>query len=704
MQTDDNLNKEDNMIIPTAQRHPVMNNHFGDVLTDNYAWLRDQNWPDVQDKKILAYLNDENKYAEEYFKNASFKIDDIYQEIIGRVQLKDMSVPIKDGKYYYYSRTEEDSKYPIVCRKKDNLNNPEEIIIDSNLMAGEQKYFSLNAIEVSEDDNLLGYSVDIKGDERYEINIKDLRDHSLMADKLTSTTGRVVWDMETTGFFYVLYDENWRANKVFYHKLNTAQSDDVLIYHETDPLFRVSARRSSDDQYLFIVIGSQDTSETRYVALKGEDKTLKIWHARHTERQYDIDHAHGRFYMHTNDKGKNFRLVSMYEEEKDISEKWQEIIAHDADIFLLGFDLYRKHLIVEKSIKGLTHIEIAKSEDLLNNMKKFYEIKFSEEAYSASVVSMPYDTDEIRVDYSSLRTPNSVLAYDLGDYSSKILKEQIVKGDFDKNNYLTKRIYATARDGAQVPISLVYHKDKFKTGAGNPLFLYGYGSYGSSVDPYFRSSIISLLDRGFVYAIAHIRGGSDLGYHWYEDGKLLKKKNTFDDFIACAEHLIKEKYTKQGEIAIRGGSAGGMLVGAVLNMRPELFKAAVAEVPFVDVLNTMLDENLPLTPGEYVEWGNPKEEEFYHYIKSYSPYDNIKKMKYPAIYATAGLTDPRVTYWEPAKWVAKLREYNQNKDQPILLKTNMIAGHGGATNRFDSTREIAEAYVFLLEELIGKKP
>lgn len=651
---------------------------------DNYSWLRDKNWPKVESREILDYVNAENNYFESMTLDSKQMEKEIYQELKSRVKEDDESYPVKQDEYYYYTRVEKNKDYSILCRK---FEGKEETILDCNILAIDKSSFSIGQTSVSCDHSKLAYSFDADGSERFTIYVKDLNSGENLADVITGVMGNIVWNKACDGFYYIKLNENWRPDKVLFHSLGKKEQDDIVIYQEMDPGFYISIGCSASKEYLILDIGNGSSSEARYLRLDEFSSSLKIAIKRKKDQLYSLDHIHNNFYLLTNDRGKNFRLVFLSELDEFDVNNFKEIIAHSDNDYLTDIALYDKYLAIAKTVLGLTKLEYFD----IKTHKFIGDIKFNEEVYQADI-AYTHSKDFLRISYSSLTMPRSVLEY---DFENKILhtrKIDEVKG-YDPSLYKAKRLWATSIDGVKVPISIVYRKDKFKE--NNPLLLYGYGSYGAGMSASFRSNIISLLDRGFSYAIAHIRGGDELGFTWYESAKFLTKKLTFADFIACSEYLIEQKYTAADKLAIMGGSAGGMLMGVVINQRPELFKAAIAMVPFVDVLNTMLDETLPLTPIEYEEWGNPKHPEYFDYIKSYCPYQNIKMQNYPNILVTAGLTDPRVGYWEAAKWVAKLRK-NKLDNNLLLLKTDMDAGHSGKSGRFRYLEEVAMIYSFIL--------
>jgi len=676
---------------PVASTIPNVTKHHDDTLTDNYHWLRDHGWPKVTDERVIGYLNEENAYYHEVMDPLKANEDNLYQEILGKIKLDDSSVPVKKDNYFYYTRMEKNSNHAIVCRKKDTLDSPEEIILNVNELAKQSKFFNVEAMAVSPDHNMLAYSYDTSGAERFVVVVKDLRDGSLLTDTIPDVLGDIVWHKNNKGFFYAKLNDNWRTDRIFYHELNTDPKNDKMIFHEEDNKYRVDVSKSASERFVFIVSHAKDNNETWFIDMTAEDLTPKLITKRKDHHLYNVDHHGDNFYILTNDLGKNFRFVSTLITHPE-QAAWQEIIPHSSQSYLTRFNLYRDNYVVQSKEGGLTKIKIFS----FAGQHPPKTIDFPDPTYQASSVFTNFNDESARIQYSSLNTPDTTYGFDFAARQLKTLKVKEVPAGFDHDAYQSQRIFATSPDGTEVPISLVYKKSAFKGDGSNPLYLYGYGSYGVSIPAGFKPQIIPLLDRGFVFAIAHIRGGDEMGYEWYENAKFLTKKRTFEDFIASAEHLIKTNYTSKGNIVIVGRSAGGMLIGVTVNERPDLFKAAVADVPFVDVLNTMLDESLPLTPPEFKEWGNPKEKDFYHYIKSYSPYDNVKAQNYPHMYVSAGISDPRVTYWEPAKWVAKLREYKTDENL-LLLETNMDAGHAGASGRFGLYRDIAKEYNFILK-------
>ena len=668
---------------PVAKIVPKMITVNGDTRVDNYFWLRDRNDPDT-----IKYLEAENRYTEAVMKPAEPLVNKLYDEMLGRIKQTDLSVPTKRDEYYYYTRTEEGRQYPIYCRKKGSVEAAEEVLLDGNKMAEGHKYFRIGNFSASPNHRLLAYSVDFEGDEAYTIHVKDLATGELLADEIPNTYYSLEWGNDNATFFYTVLDAAKRPYKIFRHALGV--KEDTLVYHETDERFTVEVGKTSSRAYILINIGSPLTSEVRYVDAdhpRGEFRTIL---PRVLGVEYDVTHHGESWFIRTNDRAKTFRVLEA--PVKDPTHG-KEAIAGREDVTIEGVTAFKNYFVTEERDRGLTKIHLRNF-----STGEAHYIDFPEPVYTAGLGgNAEYDTKVLRFVYTSLVTPNSVFDYDMETRQRELKKQQEVLGGYDPSQYQSERVYATAPDGVKVPISLVYKKGFVRNGRA-PALLYGYGAYGISTDPGFSSDRLSLLDRGFVYAIAHIRGGADLGKPWHEDGRLLHKRNTFTDFIAAAEYLEAEKYTSPERMAIMGGSAGGLLMGAVTNMRPDLFGVVVAMVPFVDSLNTMLDASLPLTVGEYEEWGNPEDKQYYGYMKSYSPYENVAAKSYPNILVTAGLNDPRVSYWEPAKWVARLRARKKD-DHLLLLKTNMGSGHFGASGRYERLKETAFNYAFVLMAL-----
>ena len=673
---------------PQAEKIPkelTIHNH---TRIDKYYWLKERDNP-----KISEYLNAENEYTKFILKPTEMLQKQLYQEMVNRIQQEDMSAPYKKNGYYYYRRYEKEKEYPIYCRRKNSMYSKEEILLDVNKMANGYNYYHVTGIFISKNNKLAAFGADNVGRRKYTIYIKDIKSDSLLRDKLINTTGYVVWANDNKSLFYVVKDEiTLRPYKVYRHTIGTDQSADILAYYEKDETFDISISKSKSDKYIFIASESTLTTEYRFLNADKPNKEFIVFYPREKNLEYYIDHLNNYFYIRTNLNAKNFRLMKT-RINKTYKENWIEVSPLNPNTLLEDFELFNQYIILNEMKEGLTQFKVIEI-----NKKKSYYINFNEETYTADFAENPeIKSDNFRYYYNSLTTPSSVYEYNLKTKKAKLIKQDKILGGFKPENYASERHMVPARDGTLVPLSLVYKKGVKKDGS-NPLLLYGYGSYGFSYPPSFHSERLSLLDRGFIFAIAHIRGGSEMGRQWYENGKLLSKKNTFYDFIDCAEYLIKEKYTAAIRLFAMGGSAGGLLIGAVINMRPDLFKGAIAKVPFVDVVTTMLDETIPLTTSEYDEWGNPNDKKYYDYMLSYSPYDNVEAKNYPNLLVTTALHDSQVQYWEPAKWVAKLRELKTDNNK-LLLYTNMEAGHSGKSGRFQRYEEIAMEYAFLLSLL-----
>jgi len=673
---------------PVAKIVPRIITIHGDTRVDNYFWLRDRKDPDT-----IAYLEAENQYLQEKLQHTESLQASLYAEMLGRIQQTDLSVPVKRDHYFYYTRTEEGKQYTIHCRKKGTAQTfedaPEEVLLDCNSLADGHKYFRLGAFVASPDHRLLAYSVDFDGNEMYTVRVKDLSSGELLVDEIPNTSYTLEWAHDNATFFYTVLDDALRPYKVFRHKLGVKEAS--LIYHEPDERFTLDLSSTRNRAYIFININSSLTSEVRYLNKHDPDGEFQVLLPRVYETEYDATHHGDSFFIRTNDGAKGFRVVQAPVADPS-KANWKEIIPGREGITVESVTAFEDYLVTEERHRGLTQIYV-------REMHTFgqHSIEFTEPVYTAELgPNAEFKTKLLRFHYTSLLTPASIYDYNMETRARELKKQQPVLGGYNPESYRSERIYA-AHDGVEVPVSLVYKKGFVRDGSA-PMLLYGYGSYGISINPSFSSDRLSLLDRGFVYAIAHIRGGMDLGKPWHEDGRLLKKKNTFTDFIACAEKVIAQKYTSAHRLAIMGRSAGGLLMGAVVNIRPDLFAAVVAGVPFVDSLNTALDDSLPLTIGEYEEFGNPAQREFYQYMKSYAPYENVNAQGYPAILVTAGLNDPRVSYWEPAKWVAKLRAMRTD-DNLLLLRTNLGSGHFGASGRYEHLKETAIEYAFLLHVL-----
>ncbi|MES2578000.1 MAG: S9 family peptidase [Bacteroidota bacterium] len=674
--------------IPVAKIIPKSLEKHNETRIDNYFWLNDRENPEVID-----YLNKENTYYDAMTAHTKDFQKELFEEMKGRIKEDDQSVPYLYNGYYYITRFEKGQDYPIYSRKKGNLSANEEILFNCNDLAKGHSYFQLGGLSVSPDNKFASFGIDIVGRRIYTIQIKNLETGEILSDKIENATGNSVWANDNKTIFYTRQDKvTLRSDKVFKHKLDTDAADDVLVFNEKDDTFNVSVSKEKSRKYIVIGSGSTLTTEYRILNSDTPDGEFVVFQPRVRGLEYSISHFGDSFYILTNkDKATNFKLMKT-PENATAKENWKDIIAHRKDVLLEDIEIFRNYLVVEERSNGLNHIRIMP----WSGAGEYY-LPFGSETYNAyTTTNVDFDTDILHYSYQSLATPSSVIDFNMKTKEKEIKKEQeVLGGKFDKNNYIEERVWATATDGTKVPISLVYRKGLKKDG-NNPLLLYAYGSYGVTMDTYFSSTRLSILDRGFVFAIAHIRGGEDLGRQWYEDGKLLKKKNTFTDFIDCSKFLIQEKYTSPKHLYAEGGSAGGLLMGAVVNMAPELYNGVIAQVPFVDVITTMLDDTIPLTTGEYDEWGNPNVKKYYDYMLSYSPYDNVKAQKYPNMFVSTGLHDSQVQYWEPAKWVAKLRTQKTN-DTVLYLNTNMDAGHGGASGRFEALKELAKEYSFLLD-------
>ena len=674
------------MEAPVAAKKPTELTLHGHTRVDNYYWLRER-----EDPEVIAYLEAENSYRESVMKGTEQFKKDLFDEIVSRIKQDDESVPYKENGYFYYARYIEGKEYPIFCRKKETLEADEEIMANVNEMAEGYSYYQVGGMSVSPDNRYVAIGIDTVSRRKYTIYIKDLETGKMLEDRIPLTTGGASWASDSKRLFYTQKDdETLRSKAIFRHAMGTASSGDVLVYEEKDETFGTTVYKTKSKKYLVIGSFSTLTSEFRFLPANDPEGDFKVVQPRVRGLEYNISHYGDHFYIITNLDATNFRLMKT-PVDRTGKEHWEEMIAHRRDVFLEGVEIFKKYMVLEERKEGLTGLRVIP----WDGGEEHY-IDMGEEVYSASIsVNPEFDSQLLRYRYSSLTTPNTVIDYHMTKREKKVMKQdEVLGGDFDPANYEAKRIYAKADDGKKIPMSLVYRKGTELNGA-NPTLLYGYGSYGHTIDPGFRSYRLSLLDRGFVYAIAHIRGSQVYGRPWYEDGKLLKKKNTFTDFNDCAELLIQEKYTSADHLYAMGGSAGGLLMGAVINLQPELYHGVIAAVPFVDVVTTMLDEDIPLTTSEYDEWGNPNEKEYYDYMLSYSPYDQVEAKEYPNILVTTGLHDSQVQYWEPAKWVAKLRDMKTDDNQ-LLMYCNMETGHGGASGRFEQYRETAMEYAFLL--------
>lgn len=678
---------------PVAAKIPHSFSHHGLTVSDDYAWLRDPGYPEVTDKTVLAHLEAENAWFESRMGERKPVIDALFKEMRARIKEADKSVPQKDGDFLYWIEFEEGAEYKKWWRRPVGApddGSADELILDEVALAQGKDYFRLGAIAVSKDGTKLAWSVDDNGSERFTARIKVIATGEVLPDEIPGTLSGLIWVKDDAGLVYSLANENWRTDNARLHWIGQPLENDVELYHEDDEGFRVGAALSANEQWLIISTGDHETGEVRLVPADDPLAEPLLVKPRQKGVEYDVDEREGVLYIHTNDTHENFRLATAPLSDPG---NWTTLIEGTDDFYLTGFDLFRNFYVTEGRVRGLDRIEVRYYED----PSRVEPIEFPEASYEASLGDNPeWDMSVLRVGYESMVSPASSYDYDVATRSLTLLKVQEIPSGYDASLYDTARLEIAARDGTMVPVSVVWRKDR---APGGPLHLYGYGAYGIAIGPGFSTTRLSLVDRGFAYAIAHIRGGDDLGRAWYKAGKLEARTNTFNDFVDVAKGLIERGFTAPGKISISGGSAGGELMGAVINSDPDLWGAVVAHVPFVDVLNTMLDEDLPLTPGEWPEWGNPIEDKAaFELIRSYSPYDQVKSQAYPPLMVTAGLNDPRVTYWEPAKWVAKLREAKTDGNE-LILKTNMGAGHGGKSGRFESLKETAEEFAFILWQL-----
>ena len=681
---------------PIARKEHKETVLHGITLTDDYAWLRDKENPDV-----TAYLNAENAYAESLTADLAPLRDQLYNEMLSHIKQTDESAPYREGDWWYYVRTEEGKQYSIFCRKSGTIGapeGPENIILDGNQLAEGLAFFAIGATDISDDGRWLAYTVDTTGFRQYTLHIKDLETGETLPGEVLRV-GSITWAADNTTLFYSVEDEEQKRQfQLYRHTLHTPHSDDVLVYQDDDERFNIGAGRTRDGKFIVLESASHTTTECLVLPADQPTGEFTVISPREDEHEYSVDHRNGQWFIRTNDRGRNFRLVTA-PVDAPARENWVELIPHRDTVMLEDVDLFANFFVACEREDGLPRLRLWQFQNQGSEANASGEIAFPEPAYSASPgINRIWETTTFRYGYQSLVTPGSVYEYNLETRESALLKQQEVPGGFDRTLYASERIHATATDGVQVPISLVYRRDKFAKNARSPIYVYGYGSYGYSLPLGFSSNRLSLLDRGVVIAYAHIRGGGDLGKPWHDAGKMLVKRNTFTDFIAAVEHLTANGYGDPTRVAIEGGSAGGLLMGAVSNLRPDLFRVVLSHVPFVDVMNTMLDASLPLTVPEYEEWGDPNEETYFKYMLSYSPYDNLKAVSYPTMLVKTSLNDSQVMYWEPAKYVARLRTLKTDKN-PLLLVTNMEAGHGGASGRYDYLKEIAFDYAFLLREL-----
>ena len=682
-----------------AKKIPKEYIYHNDTIIDNYAWMRlsdaqkEADVPDNQTKDVISYLNAENGYLDEKMNDTKKFQENLFNEFVSRIKQDDESVPVSYNGYTYYSKYKKGEDYPCHYRKQNIENSQEEILLDLPNMAKGHSYFSLGDKSVSENNQYLAYSIDLLSRREYTIHIKDLTTGKVLNDKIINTTGGITWANDNKTIFYTKKDDiTLRSYQIYKHVLGTDSSEDILVYEEKDETYSCYVYKTKSRKYL--MIGSYHTlsSEYQFLDANNPEGKWKIIHPRERNLEYSISHYNDNFYVLTNWEAQNFRLMKTPVSSTS-KANWEEVIPHREDVLLRDIDIFKNYLVLNERKEGLTNIRVI---NWVKNSEHY--ITFNDPTYSLySSSNLEFDTDSFRFVYSSLTTPRSVYDYNMLTKERNLVKQrEVLGGKFDSDNYVSERLYALSRDGiTKIPVSLVYRKGIEKNGK-NPLLLYGYGSYGASIDPYFSSVRLSLLDRGFVFAIAHVRGGQEMGRYWYEDGKLLKKKNTFYDFIDCGQYLIDNKFTSSDHLYASGGSAGGLLMGAVINIEPELFNGVIASVPFVDVINTMWDESIPLTTSEFDEWGNPKDKEYYDYMKSYSPYDNITTVNYPNLLITTGYWDSQVQYWEPAKWIAKIRDLRANNNL-LLMYCNMDVGHGGSSGRFESLKEIALEYSFLFK-------
>lgn len=675
---------------PDAEKKPKELVAHGDVRMDEYYWMNDYFKKGPDSARVVEYLNAENAYTDTMMAGTKTLQQKLFDEMKGRIKEKDESVPSFDNGYYYYTRTEEGKQYFKYCRKKGSLDAPEEILLDVDEMAKGHNYYGVTGFNISPDNKLLAFGLDTVSRRQYVIHVKNLETGEILADKMENTTGASAWANDNKTLFYTAKNPvTLLSEKIKKHRLGADAKNDAVVYDEKDKSNYIGVSKARSDKYILIRSEATLSSEYRYLDADKPDEPFKVFQPRMKEVLYTPVHWNDRFYVLTNWNARNFRLMEV-QPGNTASTNWKEVIPNRNDVLLEDLDAFRDHLVLTERKNGLLQLRVRNMKDASEHF-----IEAPEATYYITVGITPeYNTDVLRFNYTSMITPNSVFDYNMNTKEKKLMKEQQVMGGYDKNNYATERVYATAADGSKVPVSLVYKKG-FKKDGSAPLLLYAYGSYGVSTDPTFSSNRLSLLDRGFVYAIAQVRGGQEMGRQWYEDGKMMKKKNTFTDFIAAGEYLVQEKFTSKEHLYASGGSAGGLLMGAIVNMRPDLWHGVIAQVPFVDVVTTMSDPTIPLTTNEYDEWGNPENKESYFYMKSYSPYDNVGAKGYPNMLVLTGLHDSQVQYFEPAKWVARLRDVKTDKNV-LLLHTNMSAGHGGSSGRFDVLKEIALQYAFLL--------
>ncbi len=669
---------------PKAPKKPKELTIHGHTRIDPYFWLNERENPEV-----IKYLDQENAFTQQYFDELGDQENELFEELKGRVKPDDESVPYFSNGYFYYHRFEDGKEYAIYCRKKGDLKAAEEVLIDENKLAEGKSFCQVGSMVVSPDNKLLAFAIDTVGRRQFEVRVKNLGTGNVIGDSIKNVGTSLAWAANNQQLFYAAKDDSLRQYKIFRHSIGSPQIEDVEIFHEEDEAFHTYVYLSKSREYVMIGSSSTVSSEYQMIPSNNPEIEAKMVQDRERDLLYYPQHLGDELIIRTNHNALNFKLVrtALQATEK---ENWREILAHREDVLLEDVELFKNYMVIKERTNGLTHIRVF---DLKNDLD--YYVNFDEPSYVAYIsVNREFNTKELRFGYTSMTTPISTYSHDMESRESTLLKRKEILGGYDQDKFQTERFWTTANDGTKVPVTVAYKKGLLKDGS-NRCFITGYGSYGHSTDPIFSTARVSLLERGFVVALAHVRGGEDLGRQWYEDGKMLNKRNTFTDFIACSEELINQGYTSSEQLFAWGGSAGGLLMGAIMNLRPDLYKGIVAAVPFVDVVTTMLDESIPLTTGEYDEWGNPNDKEYYEYILSYSPYDNIEQKSYPALLITTGLHDSQVQYWEPAKWISKLRDLNQGS-QPLLMYTNMDAGHGGSSGRFEAFRETAKSFAFIL--------
>lgn len=675
----------DRLVPPVAEKIPKDVSVHGEPRVDEYYWLRERD-----DHKVTAHLHAENDYTSSVLQHTERFQERLYQELVSRIKETDASVPERIDGYYYYSRNEAGKQYAIHCRRRAASGAEEEVILDENELATEHDYFALGVLEISPNHRFLAYSADTDGSESFTLRIKDLESGRDLPESVPGTYYGVEWANDSTHIFYSVLDAAMRPHKLYRHRLNDSPDRDEMVFHEPDDAYFLNLQKTKSRKYILVSLGSNTTTEVHYLDADDPMDAFRLIHPRKHLMEYYVVHRDTDFYILTNDDAKNFKLMRAPVSEPSI-ESWEEVVPHRKSVKLDDVDAFADFLVLYERENGLKSIRVIDAET-----GAAHTVPFEEPVYTFWAAENPeFSESRLRFNYTSLTTPRTVIDYDMRDQTREIKKVYEVCGEYDLDAYVSERIFATAPGGTRIPVSLVYRRDTPRDGSARML-LHGYGAYGACIEPFFVANRLSLLDRGFVFAIAHVRGGGEMGRNWYDQGKLLNKRNTFTDYIACAEHLIAKKYTSAGKIVAYGGSAGGMLVGAAVNMRPDLFGAVVAHVPFVDVVTTMLDDSIPLTVIEYEEWGNPRDKKFYEYMRSYSPYDNVKEQNYPHMLVTGGLNDPRVQYWEPAKWVARLRDLKTDGNT-LLLRTKMGEGHSGASGRYDYLRDIAFEYAFILD-------